>query len=143
MNMEEMTMKELEKAMEQLKKENNKIEKAQNRAKQLNQRINKLKRSAETQRKIRKGGVFEAFEREITGRQEDTNNDLIYAFLDYVLSDNRNREKLKELTEIHIKDKEIDVEETKNPDDENDKLDNQKVENSDEDMEDDFLENED
>ena len=143
MNMEEMTMKELEKAMEQLKKENNKIEKAQNRAKQLNQRINKLKRSAETQRKIRKGGVFEAFEREITGRQEDTNNDLIYAFLDYVLSDNRNREKLKELTEIHLKDKEIDVEETKNPDDENDKLDNQKVENSDEDMEDDFLENED
>ncbi|MDY4127396.1 hypothetical protein [Peptostreptococcus porci] len=120
-------MKELEKAMEQLKKENNKIEKAQNRAKQLNQRINKLKRSAETQRKIRKGGVFEAFEREITGRQEDTNNDLVYAFLDYVLSDNRNREKLKELTEIHIKDKEIDVEETKNPDDENDKLDNQKV----------------
>ena len=143
MNMEEMTIKELEKAMEQLKKENNKIEKAQNRAKQLNQRINKLKRSAETQRKIRKGGGFEAFEREITGRQEDTNNDLIYAFLDYVLSDNRNREKLKELTEIHIKDKEIDVEETKNPDDENDKLDNQKVENSDEDMEDDFLENED
>lgn len=136
-------MKELEKAIEQLKKENNKIEKAQNRAKQLNQKINKLKRSAETQRKIRKGGVFEAFEREITGRQEDTNNDLVYAFLDYVLSDNRNREKLKELTEIHIKDKEIDVEETKNPDDENDKLDNQKVENLDEDMEDDFLENED
>lgn len=102
-------MKELEKAIEQLKKENNKIEKAQNRAKQLNQKINKLKRSAETQRKIRKGGVFEAFERENTGRQEDTNNDLVYAFLDYVLSDNRNREKLKELTEIHIKDKEIDV----------------------------------
>lgn len=136
-------MKELEKAMEQLKKENNKIEKAQNRAKQLNQRINKLKRSAETQRKIRKGGVFEAFEREITGRQEDTNNDLVYAFLDYVLSDNKNREKLKELTEIHIKDKEIDVEETKNSDDENTKLDNQKEENLDEDMEVDFLENED
>lgn len=136
-------MKELEKAMEQLKKENNKIEKAQNRAKQLNQRINKLKRSAETQRKIRKGGVFEAFEREITGRQEDTNNDLVYAFLDYVLSDNRNREKLKEFTEIHIKNKEIDVEETENLDDKSDKLDNQKVENSDEDMEDDFLENED
>lgn len=34
-------MKELEKAIEQLKKENNKIEKAQNRAKQLNQKINK------------------------------------------------------------------------------------------------------
>lgn len=133
-------MKELEKAIEQLKKENNKIEKAQNRAKQLNQKINKLKRSAETQRKIRKGGVFEAFEREITGRQEDTNNDLVYAFLDYVLSDNRNREKLKELTEIHIKDKEIDVEETKNTDDENERLENQKVENSDEDMEDVFLE---
>ena len=133
-------MKKLEKAIEQLEKENSKIEKAQNRAKQLNQKISKLKRSAETQRKVRKGGVFEAFEREITGRQEDTNNDLIYAFLGYVLSDNRNREKLKELTEIHIKDKEIDVEETKNPDDENDRVDNQKVENSEEDMEDNFLE---
>ena len=136
-------MKKLEKAIEQLEKENSKIEKAQNRDKQLNQKISKLKISAETQRKVRKGGVFEAFEREITGRQEDTNNDLIYAFLGYVLSDNRNREKLKELTEIHIKDKEIDVEETKNPDDENDRVDNQKVENSDEDMEDNFLENED
>lgn len=71
-----MAVKELEKVMEQLEKENNKIEKAQNRAKQLNQKQNKLKRSAETQRKIKKGGVFEAFEREITGRQEDTNNDL-------------------------------------------------------------------
>ena len=136
-------MKELKKVMEQLEKENTKIEKAQNRAKQLNQRINKLKRSAETQRKIQKGGVFEAFEREITGRQEDTNNDLIYAFLDYVLSDNRNREKLKELTEIYLKDKEIDVEETENPDDENDSLENQKEENLDEDMEADFLESED
>lgn len=136
-------MKELEKVMEQIKKETNRIEKAQNRKKLLTQKQSKLKRKAETQRKVQKGGVFEAFEREITGRQEDTNNDLVYAFLDYVLSDNRNREKLKELTEIHIKDKEIDGEETKNHDDENDKLDNQKVENSDEDMEDDFLENED
>lgn len=136
-------MKELEKIMEEIEKETCKIEKAQNRKKLLNQKKNQLKRKAETQRKIQKGGVFEAFEREITGRQEDTNNDLVYAFLDYVLSDNRNREKLKKLTEIHIKDKEIDVEETKNPNDENDKLDNQKVENSDEDMEDDFLENED
>ena len=86
-------MKELEKAIDQLKKENDRIEKAQNRAKLLNQKINKLKRNAETKRKVQKGGVFEAFEREITGRQEDTNNDLIYDFLDYVLSDNRNREK--------------------------------------------------
>lgn len=136
-------MKELEKVMEQLEKENTKIEKAQNRKKLLTQKQSKLKRKAETQRKIQKGGVFEAFEREITGRQEDTNNDLIYAFLDYVLSDNRNREKLKEFTEIHIKDKEIDVEETRNPDDENDSLENQNVENSDEDMKDVFLENED
>ena len=136
-------MKELEKVMEQLEKENTKIEKAQNRKKLLTQKQSKLKRKAETQRKIQKGGVFEAFEREITGRQEDTNNDLIYAFLDYVLSDNRNREKLKELTEIHLKDKEIDLEETENTDDENDKLDNQKVENLGEDMEDDFLESED
>ncbi|HEL0494797.1 TPA: hypothetical protein TUO88_000591 [Streptococcus equi subsp. zooepidemicus] len=136
-------MKELEKIMEEIEKEACKIEKAQNRKKLLNQKKNQLKRKAETQRKIQKGGVFEAFEREITGRQEDTNNDLMYAFLDYVLSDNRYREKLKELTEIHLRDKEIDLEETKNPDDENTKLDNQKVENLGEDMEDDFLESED
>lgn len=136
-------MKELEKVMEQLEKENIKIEKAQNRKKLLTQKQSKLKRKAETQRKVQKGGVFEAFEREITGRQENTNNDLIYAFLDYVLSDNRNREKLKELTEIHLRAKEIGIEETENPDDENAKLDNQKVENLGEDMEVDFLESED
>ena len=87
--------------------------------------------------------MFEAFEREITGRQEETNNDLIYTFLDYVLSDNRYREKLKELTEIHLKDRGIDIEEIESYDSENDKLDNQKEENLDEDMEADFLENED
>ncbi|WP_270470996.1 hypothetical protein [Hungatella hathewayi] len=107
-------MKELEKAIDQLKKENDRIEKAQNRAKLLNQKINKLKRNAETKRKVQKGGVFEAFEREITGMQEETNNDLIYAFLDYIFSDNRNREKLKELTEIHLREKEISLEENSN-----------------------------
>ena len=112
-------MKELEKVIEQLKKENDRIEKAQNRAKLLNQKINKLKRNAETKRKVQKGGVFEAFEREITGMQEETNNDLIYAFLDYVLSDNRNREKLKELTEIHLREKEISLEENSNLGEEN------------------------
>ena len=118
-------MKELEKAIDQLKKENDRIEKAQNRAKLLNQKINKLKRNAETKRKadtkrkVEKGGVFEAFEREITGMQEGTNNDLIYAFLDYVLSDNRNREKLKELTEIHLREKEISLEENPNLEEEN------------------------
>ena len=138
-----MAVKELEKIMEQLEKENTKIEKAQNRKKLLIQKQNKLKRNAETQRKIKKGRVFEAFEREITGMQEETNNDLIYAFLDYVLSDNRYREKLKELTEIHLKDRGIGIEETENPDDENDKLDNQKEENLDEDLGADFLESED
>lgn len=117
--MEEIKMKELEKAIDQLKKENDKIEKAQNRAKLLNQKINKLKRNAETKRKVQKGGVFEAFEREITGMQEETNNDLVYAFLDYALSDNRNREKLKELTEIHLREKEISVEENSNLEEEN------------------------
>ena len=112
-------MKELEKAIDQLKKENDRMEKAQNRAKLLNQKINKLKRNAETKRKVQKGGVFEAFEREITGRQEDTNNDLINAFLDHVLSDNQNREKLKELTEIHLREKEISLEENQNLEEEN------------------------
>ena len=84
--------------------------------------------------------MFEAFEREITGMQEETNNDLIYAFLDYVLSDNRYREKLNELTEINLKDRKIYIEETENHDDENDRVDNRKYEKLDENMEDDFLE---
>ena len=87
--------------------------------------------------------MFEAFEREITGMQEETNNDLIYAFLDYVLSDNRYREKLNELTEINLKDRKIYIEETENHDDENDRVDNRKCEKLDENMEDDFLESED
>ncbi|MDB8850514.1 hypothetical protein PN298_07575 [Peptostreptococcus anaerobius] len=139
-------MKELEKAIEQLEKENSKIEKSQNRVKQLNQKISKLKRSADTQRKIKKGGVFEAFEREITGRQEDTNNDLVYDFLGYVLSDNRNREKLKELTEIHLREQEIDnteVEKTVNPNDENVGLEYAEAKTTDTNIEDEFLESED
>ena len=115
-------MKELEKAIDQLKKENYRIEKAQNRAKLLNQKINKLKRNAETKRKVEKGGVFEKFEKQITGAEESTDNDLIYAFLDYVLSDNRNREKLKELTEIHLREKEISLEEKPNLEEENTKM---------------------
>ena len=87
--------------------------------------------------------MFEAFEREITGMQEETNNDLIYAFLDYVLSDNRYREKLNELTEINLKDRKIYIEETENHDDENDRVDNRKYEKLEENMEDDFLESED
>ena len=136
-------MKELYNVISKLEKETRKKELAENRIRQLRQKKSRLKRKAYTKRKVEKGGVFESFEREITGRQEDTNNDLIYAFLDYVLSDNRNREKLKELTEIHLRAKEIDVEEIKNPDDKNDSIDSQKVEKPDEDMEDDFLESED
>ena len=136
-------MKELEKAIDQLKKENDRIEKAQNRAKLLNQKINKLKRNAETKRKVQKGGVFEAFEREITGRQEDTDNDLIYVFLDYVLSDNINREKLKELTEIHLREQEADNVENENLNDENIGLEVTETQNTDKDTENEFLESED
>ncbi len=136
-------MKELEKAIEQLEKENSKIEKSQNRVKQLNQKISKLKRSADTQRKIKKGGVFEAFEREITGSQEDTDNDLIYAFLDYVLSDNRNREKLKGLTEIHLREQGVDNVEIENLDDENIGLERVETQNAYKDTENGFLESQD
>ena len=100
-------------------KRNQEKEQAENKIKLLKQKKSKLKRNAETKRKVQKGGVFEAFEREITGMQEETNNDLIYAFLDYVLSDNRNREKLKELTEIHLREKEISLEENSNLEEEN------------------------
>ncbi|HEL1256936.1 TPA: hypothetical protein TVN99_001653 [Streptococcus equi subsp. zooepidemicus] len=112
-------MKELENVMSQLEKETKKKEQAENKIKQLRQKKSQLKRKADTKRKVEKGGVFEAFEREITGMQEETNNDLIYAFLDYVLSDNRNREKLKELTEIHLREKEISLEENPNLEEEN------------------------
>ena len=90
-------MKELENVMSQLEKETKKKEQAENKIKQLRQKKSQLKRKADTKRKVEKGGVFEKFEKQITGVEENTDNDLIYAFLDYVLSDNRNREKLKEL----------------------------------------------
>ena len=112
-------MKELDNVMSQLEKETKKKEQAENKIKQLRQKKSQLKRKADTKRKVEKGGVFEKFEKQITGAEESTDNDLIYAFLDYVLSDNRNREKLKELTEIHLKEKEISLEENPNLKEEN------------------------
>ncbi|PNH20202.1 hypothetical protein B6K86_04185 [Lachnospiraceae bacterium] len=112
-------MKELENIMSQLEKETKKKEQAENKIKQLRQKKSQLKRKADTKRKVEKGGVFEKFEKQITGAEESTDNDLIYAFLDYVLSDNRNREKLKELTEIYLKEKEISLEENPNLKEEN------------------------
>ena len=112
-------MKELENVMSQLEKETKKKEQAENKIKQLRQKKSQLKRKADTKRKVEKGGVCEKFEKQITGAEESTDNDLIYAFLDYVLSDNRNREKLKELTEIHLKEKEISLEENPNLKEEN------------------------
>jgi len=112
-------MKELENVMSQLEKETKKKEQAENKIKQLRQKKSQLKRKADTKRKVEKGGVFEKFEKQITGVEENTDNDLIYAFLDYVLSDNRNREKLKEFTEIHLKEKEISLEENSNLGEEN------------------------
>lgn len=112
-------MKELENVMSQLEKETKKKEQAENKIKQLRQKKSQLKRKADTKRKVEKGGVFEKFEKQITGAEESTDNDLIYAFLDYVLSDNRNREKLKELTEIHLREKEISLEENSNLEEEN------------------------
>ena len=112
-------MKELENVMSQLEKETKKKEQVENKIKQLRQKKSQLKRKADTKRKVEKGGVFEKFEKQITGAEENTDNDLIYAFLDYVLSDNRNREKLKELTEIHLREKEISLEENSNLEEEN------------------------
>lgn len=117
--MEELKMKELENVISQLEKETKKKEQAENKIKQLRQKKSQLKRKADTKRKVEKGGVFEKFERQITGAEENTDNDLIYAFLDYVLSDNRNREKLKELTEIYLREKGSVFEENLNIEDEN------------------------
>ena len=104
-------MKELENVMSQLEKETKKKEQAENKIKQLRQKRNRLKRNADTKRKVEKGGVFEKFERQITGAEENTDNDLMYAFLDSVFSDNRTRETLKELTEIHLRKKGTSIEE--------------------------------
>ena len=112
-------MKKLYNVISKLEKETRKKELAENKIRQLRQKKSQLKRKADTKRKVEKGGVFEKFERQITGAEESTDNDLIYAFLDYVLSDNRNREKLKELTEIHLKEKEISLEENPNLKEEN------------------------
>ncbi len=59
-------MKELENVMSQLERETKKKEQAENKIKLLKQKKSKLKRNAETKRKVQKGGVFEAFDREIT-----------------------------------------------------------------------------
>ena len=112
-------MKELDNVISQLEKETKKKEQAENKIKQLRQKKSHLKRKADTKRKVEKGGVFEKFERQITGAEESTDNDLSYAFLDYVLSDNRYREKLKELTEKHLNEKGISLEETSNTENEN------------------------
>ena len=112
-------MKELDNVISQLEKETKKKEQAENKIKQLRQKKSHLKRKADTKRKVEKGGVFEKFERQITGAEESTDNDLIYAFLDYVFSDNRYREKLKEITEKHLREKGISLEETSNTENEN------------------------
>ena len=118
-------MKELDNVISQLEKETKKKEQAENKIKLLKQKKSKLKRSADTKRKVEKGGVFEKFERQITGAEENTDNDLIYAFLDYVFSDNRYREKLKELTEKHFSEKAISLEETSYTENENDGIDDE------------------
>lgn len=118
-------MKELDNVISQLEKETKKKEQAENKIKQLRQKKSQLKRKADTKRKVEKGGVFEKFERQITGAEENTDNDLIYAFLDYVLSDNRYREKLKELTEKHLNEKEISLEETSYTENENKVIDDE------------------
>lgn len=118
-------MKELDNVISQLEKETKKKEQAENKIKQLRQKKSQLKRKADTKRKVEKGGVFEKFERQITGAEENTDNDLIYAFLDYVLSDNRYREKLKELTEKHLNEKGISLEETSYTENENKVIDDE------------------
>ncbi len=135
-------MKELYNVISKLEKETTKKELAENRIRQLRQKKSRLKRKAYTKRKVEKGGVFESFEREITGSQEDKDNDLVYDFLDYVLSENRNREKLRELTEIHSREQETGSVENQNLDDENIRLEDEETKITDKDTENEFLENE-
>lgn len=120
-------MKKLYNVISKLEKETRKKELAENKIRQLRQKKSQLKRKADTKRKVGKGGVFESFEREITGSQEDTDNDLVYEFLDYVLSDNRNREKLREHTEIHSREQKTGSVENQNLDGENIRLEDEET----------------
>lgn len=120
-------MKELYNVISKLEKETRKKELAENKIRQLRQKKSQLKRKADTKRKVEKGGVFESFEREITGSQEDTDNDLVYEFLDYVLSDNRNREKLRQHTEIYSREQKTGSVENQNLDSENIRLEDEET----------------
>lgn len=120
-------MKKLYIVISKLEKETRKKELAENKIRQLRQKKSQLKRKADTKRKVEKGGVFESFEREITGSQEDTDNDLVYEFLDYVLSDNRNREKLRQHTEIYSREQKTGSVENQNLDSENIRLEDEET----------------
>lgn len=58
-------MKNLEKQLAILERENYKKEQAENRIKQIRKKISEQKRKAETEIRIEKGGVFESFENQI------------------------------------------------------------------------------
>lgn len=120
-------MKKLYNVISKLEKETRKKELAENKIRQLRQKKSQLKRKADTKRKVEKGGVFESFEREITGSQEDTDNDLVYEFLDYVLSDNRNREKLRQHTEIYSREQKTGSVENQNLDSKNIRLEDEET----------------
>ena len=120
-------MKKLYNVISKLEKETRKKELAENKIRQLRQKKSQLKRKADTKRKVEKGGVFESFEREITGSQEDTDNDLVYEFLDYVLSDNRNREKLRQHTEIYSREQKTGSVDNQNLDSENIRLEDEET----------------
>lgn len=120
-------MKKLYNVISKLEKETRKKELAENKIRQLRQKKSQLKRKADTKRKVEKGGVFESFEREIKGSQEDTDNDLVYEFLDYVLSDNRNREKLRQHTEIYSREQKTGSVENQNLDSENIRLEDEET----------------
>lgn len=108
-------MTEMEKILNNLEKVTKKKEQAEHQIRLLNKQKNEVKRKSDTKRKIEKGGVFEKFEREITGMQEKTTSDEVYAFLDLVFTDEKNREKLREITEEKIQSLEAESQATVNP----------------------------
>ena len=107
-------MNKMEKILNNLEKVTKKKEQAAHQIRLLNKQKNEVKRKSDTKRKIEKGGVFEKFEREITGMQERTTSDEVYVFLDLVFSDEKNREKLREITEKKIQSLETESQEILN-----------------------------
>lgn len=91
-------MSRTDKLLQEYEKKKKAVEQSQNQLKTIEKKLKEQQRKADTKRKIEKGGAFESFEKEITGKQEQTTSDDVVHFLRYVFSKEDCKNKLKEIT---------------------------------------------